>query len=414
MSSISKISCNMNVTAHWLSCWARGRSPGRVDANREVDRLAVAGEILASAAQVGGSSGSWSPELRVSSRPLTKPSRKRVGKASKEVELLLSDFRQEPPPIAQQLWNQLHLEEQSLKHMQKQLHRLSSAHLRRLERAYVEEAQQNLPDEVSTAMLLLAYLGAMGVFTAGAGCTMNYWSWISSAAIGDYLMAIIGSIAVVSVLEMLRMVLVLCVALARLETRRRATQAKWTRKHPEILEVKATAPLGVGGNSPRSPRRWPGERGERPPVAAVKTGGFWALPRMLQLRRGARVSPERDAEQKSSKRWKFLRKVGTEEVVPAPKGNVSADEVRRQVEEREAEQVAAMMNMVPPWAEANSRYQPAGAATVRRAQEAWSEAKTSSKKTKGSKVRFDMSEDMRPIVPSASAPSNRRATKYRQ
>lgn len=264
---------------------------------------------------------------------------------------------------------------------------------------------------------------------------MNYWSWISSAAIGDYLMAIIGSIAVVSVLEMLRMVLVLCVALARLETRRRATQAKWTRKHPEILEVKATAPLGVGGgNSPRSARRWPGdrgERGERPPVAAVKvtraasalpspvTGGFWALPRMLQ-RRGARVSPERDAEQKSSKRWKFLRKVGTEEdagafgVVPAPKGNVSADEVRRQVEEREAEQVAAMMNMVPPWAEANSRYQPAGAATVRRAQEAWSEAKSSSKKTKGSKVRFDMSEDMRPIVPSASAPSNLRATKYRQ
>lgn len=408
-------------------------TPGRSGhANREVDRLAVAGEILASAAQVGGSSGSWSPELRVSSRPLTKPSRKRVGKASKEVELLLSDFRQEPPPIAQQLWNQLHLEEQSLKHMQKQLQRLSSAHLRRLERAYVEEAQQNLPDEVSTAMLLLAYLGAMGVFTAGAGCTMNYWSWISSAAIGDYLMAIIGSIAVVSVLEMLRMVLVLCVALARLETRRRATQAKWTRKHPEILEVKATAPLGVGGNSPRSPRRWPGERGERPPVAAVKvtraasalpspvTGGFWALPRMLQLRRGARVSPERDAEQKSSKRWKFLRKVGTEEdagafgVVPAPKGNVSADEVRRQVEEREAEQVAAMMNMVPPWAEANSRYQPAGAATVRRAQEAWSEAKSSSKKTKGSKVRFDMSEDMRPIVPSASAPSNRRATKYRQ
>ncbi|CAL1158426.1 unnamed protein product [Cladocopium goreaui] len=316
----------------------------------EVDRLAVAGEILASAAQVGGSSGSWSPELRVSSRPLTKPSRKRVGKASKEVELLLSDFRQEPPPIAQQLWNQLHLEEQSLKHMQKQLQRLSSAHLRRLERAYVEEAQQNLPDEVSTAMLLLAYLGAMGVFTAGAGCTMNYWSWISSAAIGDYLMAIIGSIAVVSVLEMLRMVLVLCVALARLETRRRATQAKWTRKHPEILEVKATAPLGVGGgNSPRSARRWPGdrgERGERPPVAAVKvtraasalpspvTGGFWALPRMLQ-RRGARVSPERDAEQKSSKRWKFLRRAG----------ELGRAGVRRQVEEREAEQVAAMMNM---------------------------------------------------------------------
>eukprot|EP00435_Cladocopium_sp_Y103_P020899 s1667_g5.t1 len=60
-----------------------------------VDRLAVAGEILASAAQVGGSSGSWSPELRVSSRPLTKPSSKSVSKASKEVELLLSDFRQE-------------------------------------------------------------------------------------------------------------------------------------------------------------------------------------------------------------------------------------------------------------------------------------------------------------------------------
>ena len=37
MSSISKISCNMNVTAHWLSCWARGRSPGRSGhANREV------------------------------------------------------------------------------------------------------------------------------------------------------------------------------------------------------------------------------------------------------------------------------------------------------------------------------------------------------------------------------------------
>jgi len=42
-------------------------------------------------------------------------------------------------------------------------------------------------------------------------------------------------------------------------------------------QVKATAPLGVGGgNSPRSARRWPGdrgERGERPPVAAVKAMG---------------------------------------------------------------------------------------------------------------------------------------------
>eukprot|EP00435_Cladocopium_sp_Y103_P016988 s1667_g4.t1 len=361
--------------------------------------------------------------------------------------------------------------------MQKQLQRLSSAHLRRLERAYVEEAQQNLPDEVSTAMLLLAYLGAMGVFTAGAGCTMNYWtrhrsiiaswaqsfevisviisSWISSAAIGDYLMAILGSIAVVSVLEMLRMVLVLCVALARLETRRRATQAKWTRKHPEILEVKPTAPLGVGGAV--SARRWPGERPVASPVAAVKvtraasalpspaeTGGFWALPRMLQkLRRG---SPGLSYRWTLGGPWlqltckmvskfeKFDQMLSLPRMAPPfsmpwyavhRKGNVSADEVRRQVEEREAEQVSAMMNMVPPWAEANSRHQPAGvkvlkrmirgAATVRRAQEAWSEAKTNnSKKTKGSKVRFDMPEDMRPIVPSASAPSNRRATKYRQ
>ena len=36
-------------------------------------------------------------------------------------------------------------------------------------------------------------------------------------------------------------------------------------------QVKATAPLGVGGTT--SARRWPGERGERPPVAAAKAMG---------------------------------------------------------------------------------------------------------------------------------------------
>eukprot|EP00434_Breviolum_minutum_P001837 symbB.v1.2.001627.t1/scaffold80.1/size342472/14 len=183
-------------------------------------------------------------------------------------------------------------------------------------------------------MLLLAYLGAMGVFTAGAGCTMNYWNWISSSAVGDYLGAIIGSMAVVSALEMLRMVLVLCVAMARLETRRRASQAKWTRKHPEVLEVKPNIPLGTSSGTTASTRRWPGTALPQPPKVGSKTkvnpaassaslaskadketGGFWALPRMLRkLRRGdTRVAPERDAEQKAAKKWKFLRKVNPEE-----------------------------------------------------------------------------------------------------
>lgn len=43
-------------------------------------------------------------------------------------------------PIMFHLFYLPRLQEQSLKHMQKQLQRLSSAHLRRLERAYVEEA----------------------------------------------------------------------------------------------------------------------------------------------------------------------------------------------------------------------------------------------------------------------------------
>lgn len=410
-------------------------------AHREVARLAVAGDLLASAVagdQVKGI-GACSPvafELQVSSRPLPKPKRSTVARASKEVEKLLTSFRQEPPPIAQQLWSQLPLEEQSLKHMMKQLHRTEAAHVRRLERSYVEEAQQDLPNEVSMVMLLLAYLGAMGVFTAGAGCTMNYWNWISSSAVGDYLGAIIGSMAVVSALEMLRMVLVLCVAMARLETRRRASQAKWTRKHPEVLEVKPNIPLGTSSGTTASTRRWPGVPAlPQPPKVGSKTkvnpaassaslaskadketGGFWALPRMLRkLRRGdTRVAPERDAEQKAAKKWKFLRKVNPEEaggfgIVPS-QGALSADEVKRRVEEREAEQVAAMMNMVPPWQEASSRYQPAGAATVRRAEQAWTAAKTNNtKKTKSSRVRFDMPEDLRPILPSSSAaPTTRR------
>ncbi|CAJ1407034.1 unnamed protein product [Effrenium voratum] len=415
----------------------------------EAARLIATGELLAAAVSDPALPMRNMPLLpiRVPLRPLPPPSRDSMTEALREVDALLASLQEEPPPAAVELLEQLPYEEQSLKHMMKQIQRMESAHVRRLERAYVQEAKQHLPEEVSLVMLLLAYLATMGLFMAGVGSTVSYWAWIAPSAVGDYLAAIMGSMATVSVLELLRMVLILLVAMSRLETLRRESQARWTRKHPELLEVRPAAPLAsIPGPGKR---RWPGlpPQPQPPPPPpqvprsatasrgasasslslksqATQSGLFWALPRKLRrgLWQSARVSPEKGAEQKPSARWSFLRKVGIQPddqfgVVPTAKAQarevqrgprVSQDEVKQRLEAREAERVAKMMDMVPPWeperwAQRVPARSEAPAVTWPSASSV-SSKRTKTNKSKGSRVRFAVTpeEEMSAIVPSGA------------